>query len=158
MKILHRDQGNALIEVALFLPILISLLLGVLDFGFLLQQYMTVLDSARAGAEAAMMRNYAVISVGNAAFLANVATTSASNIPNYTATASSYCSCAPTGAVGSTVSCASHSNCPGYGIPAQYTKVVVTASLPILFGLTGFPATYDVQSSSIVRTAWTGTQ
>jgi Flp pilus assembly protein TadG len=158
MKVLHLQGGNALIEVAVFLPVLITLLLGVLDFGFLLQQYMTVVDSARAAAESATIRNYAVINSNSAATIVWVASNSAPAIPNYTATVSNYCTCGPTGGAGSTVSCGSHSGCPVYGIPAQYVKVVVSASLPIIFPLKGFPATFNVQSTSIVRTVWTGTQ
>ena len=158
MKMIEDQNGNSLIEVAVFLPILITLLIGMLDCGFLLQQYMTVVDSVRTGAEVAMIRNYAAINSTNAAYLAEVAINSSLNISNYSVTVSNYCTCGPSSTAGATVSCSSYSGCPAYGIPAQYVKLVATASLPVLFSFSGFPATLNVQSTSIVRTAWTGTQ
>ena len=51
----HRRRGQALVEFALVLPIFLVILSGILDFGFLLFNRMTVINSAREGARAAAM-------------------------------------------------------------------------------------------------------
>jgi len=44
------ERGQALVELALALPILVVLLLGILEFGMLLNAYLTVEHGAREGA------------------------------------------------------------------------------------------------------------
>jgi Flp pilus assembly protein TadG len=50
-----RRRGQALVEFCLVVPIFLLLLSGVIDFGFLLFQRMSVINSAREGARAAAM-------------------------------------------------------------------------------------------------------
>ncbi|HEX6607472.1 MAG TPA: TadE/TadG family type IV pilus assembly protein [Chloroflexia bacterium] len=47
-------QGTALLELALVMPILAALLLGVLDFGRMYAEQLAVTSAAREGARAAM--------------------------------------------------------------------------------------------------------
>jgi len=49
-----RTRGQALVEFALILPVFLLVLSGILDFGFLLYSRMTVINSAREGARAAV--------------------------------------------------------------------------------------------------------
>lgn len=44
------EKGQALVELALALPVLVVLLLGILEFGMLLSVYLTVEHAAREGA------------------------------------------------------------------------------------------------------------
>jgi len=149
-RLLGRQDGNALIEVALLLPIIILMMLAVLDYGVLLNWDLRVADSARSAAEAATFRGFAA----NTALAQLVGTSSTAGIPNYSITAVNYCTCA--NGVG-TASCSNHSSCGGYGIPNQYMKVTASATLPLLFGIKGFPLNIKVTSVAIARTAWTGT-
>ncbi len=57
MKNLRRDnkwvkssKGQSLVELALLLSLLLTLLTGMVEFGYLLNQYITVVDAAREGA------------------------------------------------------------------------------------------------------------
>jgi Flp pilus assembly protein TadG len=50
-----RRRGQALVEFCLVVPIFLILLSGVLDFGFMLFQRMSVINAAREGARAAAM-------------------------------------------------------------------------------------------------------
>jgi Flp pilus assembly protein TadG len=50
-----RRRGQALVEFCLVVPIFLLLLSGVIDFGFLLFQRMSVINAAREGARAAAM-------------------------------------------------------------------------------------------------------
>jgi len=47
------ERGQAMTEFALVLPILALLLLGVIQFGILFNQYITLTDATRAGARKA---------------------------------------------------------------------------------------------------------
>jgi Flp pilus assembly protein TadG len=45
-----REEGQALVELALVIPILLTVLFGIVQFGLLLNTYITVTDAARSGA------------------------------------------------------------------------------------------------------------
>ncbi len=47
---LRGESGSELIEMALTLPLILLVVLAIVDFGFLFQQYEIVQNSARAGA------------------------------------------------------------------------------------------------------------
>jgi Flp pilus assembly protein TadG len=51
----HRSRGQSLVEFALVFPIFMLLLVGMIDFGMGLYQYMTVINGARVGARAAVL-------------------------------------------------------------------------------------------------------
>lgn len=149
-NILHRQDGQTMIEVAMILPVMILMMLAVLDFAVILNQDLRVADSARSAAESATVRIYAT----NNALAQLVGTSSTGGIPNYNIVAINYCTCANGSGI---TSCADHASCGTYGIPNQYVKVTATATLPLLFGIRGFPASINVKSVAIARTAWTGT-
>jgi Flp pilus assembly protein TadG len=50
MKRLKNQKGQSLVEFAILLPILLLLLMGILEFGIMLNSYLTVNNSAREGA------------------------------------------------------------------------------------------------------------
>lgn len=52
------ERGNALIEFAFVLPLLLVIFAGIVDFGLLLQRYEVVTNSAREGARIAVLPGY----------------------------------------------------------------------------------------------------
>jgi Flp pilus assembly protein TadG len=70
-----RRRGQAMVEFALVLPIFLLVLAGILDFGFMLYNRMTVINAAREGAHAAIIvPNYNDIpTVVQGAVIANAA-------------------------------------------------------------------------------------
>lgn len=67
-KLSVRDErGQAMTEFALVLPILALLIFGIIQFGIVFNNYLTVTDSARAGARAAVVALHAGSSDGVAA-------------------------------------------------------------------------------------------
>lgn len=50
MKSLRNEKGQSLVEFAILLPILLLLLMGILEFGIMLNSYLTINNSAREGA------------------------------------------------------------------------------------------------------------
>lgn len=56
---LHRqDDGAELIEMAIVLPLLLLLVMGMVDFGFLLQRYVVLTNAAAEGARVASLPGY----------------------------------------------------------------------------------------------------
>jgi Flp pilus assembly protein TadG len=54
------ESGQAIIELALTLPLLLIIVLGIFDFGFLFQRYEVVTNAAREGARVGVLPGYAV--------------------------------------------------------------------------------------------------
>ncbi len=59
------EQGNALIEFALVLPLLLLVFAGIVDFGFLFQRYEVITNAAREGARIAVLPGYSSTDVTN---------------------------------------------------------------------------------------------
>jgi Flp pilus assembly protein TadG len=58
------ERGNAVIELALTLPLLLLVVLGIFDFGLMFQRYEVVTNAAREGARVGVLPGY---STGDAA-------------------------------------------------------------------------------------------
>ena len=52
------ESGAELIEFALVLPLLLLIVLGIIDFGFLFQRYEVITNAAREGARVAVLPGY----------------------------------------------------------------------------------------------------
>jgi Flp pilus assembly protein TadG len=52
-RLTHNEQGQTMVEFALVLPVICLLLFGVIQFGILYKDYVTITDAARAGARKA---------------------------------------------------------------------------------------------------------
>jgi len=50
MKSLRNENGQSLVEFAIMLPVLLLLLMGILEFGLILNSYLTINNSAREAA------------------------------------------------------------------------------------------------------------
>ncbi len=142
MRILKEEDGAAFVEVALILPLFVIVLVSAAQGAFIVQNLIRVADAATVGAR------YGTLS-GNGSNLTgmqNVATVSANGLPNFTATATTYCTCLPNG---TPTSCTS--TCSGQSTPAYYVKVVTSARVPLLFKIYGASSTYSMNSTSVMR-------
>jgi Flp pilus assembly protein TadG len=63
----RNERGQAMTEFALVLPILALLIFGIIQFGIVFNNYLTVTDAARAGARSAIVALHAGASDGVAA-------------------------------------------------------------------------------------------
>lgn len=52
------DSGAEFVEAALALPLLLLVVLGIMDFGMMFQQYMVITNAAREGARVAVLPGY----------------------------------------------------------------------------------------------------
>ena len=55
----RRERGAELVEFALTFPMLLLVMLGIIDFGFLFQRYEALTNAAREGARVAVLPDYA---------------------------------------------------------------------------------------------------
>jgi Flp pilus assembly protein TadG len=55
---LRNERGQAMVEFALVLPILMALLLGIIQFGIVFNNYITLTDATRAGARKAAVSRF----------------------------------------------------------------------------------------------------
>ena len=55
----RRQQGAELVEFAFVLPLLLFLIAGIIDFGFLFQGYEVITNAAREGARVGVLPGYA---------------------------------------------------------------------------------------------------
>ena len=51
-------NGQAIVEFALVLPILMAILLGIIQFGIIFNNYITLTDATRAGARKAAVSRF----------------------------------------------------------------------------------------------------
>jgi len=54
----RKERGQAVIEIALTLPLLLLVVFGIFDFGFMFQRYEVVTNAAREGARLAVLPQY----------------------------------------------------------------------------------------------------
>lgn len=55
MKSLKNENGQALVEFAVVLPVLLLLVMGILQFGMMLNSYLTIENASREGARAGII-------------------------------------------------------------------------------------------------------
>jgi len=123
-----RDRGQALVETALVLPILLLLFLGMVDVGLLFLVRMEALSAAQEAARAAAM-----VEDGSRCQVARsvIAVT-----------------------FGRSVDCGGKLVCISTTSPATLT-VNLSYDYPPAYPLPVFPATYSVRSTALLQTATT---
>jgi Flp pilus assembly protein TadG len=57
MRFKRTEEGAAAVEFAIIVPVLVLLLFGIIDFGFLFNDYISVRQGAREGARLAVVDN-----------------------------------------------------------------------------------------------------
>lgn len=77
MKILRDDKGQSLVEFAIILPILMLLVMGIIEFGMMLNSYLAIQNASREGAR------YGIIGTSNGDIQNLVASTSPSLNSSY---------------------------------------------------------------------------
>jgi Flp pilus assembly protein TadG len=61
------QRGQAVIELALTLPLLLVVVFGIIDFGFMFQRYESVTNAAREGARLGVLADYTAAEAQNRA-------------------------------------------------------------------------------------------
>jgi len=140
----QEERGSALVEFSLVITVLLLLALGVFDFGLAIQQGITVMGAAHAGAEygAAEGNSNDIVGMQNAALAA------APGLVHFSVIASTWCTCSVTSGVA--VNCTT-TICNTYDLPVQYVQVKTSAAVPLLFGFAGSPMSIPLSGVSTLR-------
>ncbi len=131
------DIGSELVELALALPILLLVIAGVVDFGFLFQRYEVITNAAREGARMAVLSGYTCTDV-TARVQSYLTTSGLTNSP--------------------TVNCGTTSQTLPSGLTVQVATVTVSYPSSFLFigpiaSLVGggSPGTVNLRAVSVMR-------
>ncbi len=146
LDLLRNEQGSALVEVALALPLMALLLAGTINYGVYVERKMQATEAANAGAAYGAVAGNQKDATG----MQNAAKAASPTLSGLTATATYFYSCSPGGAV-----VANTYNCSSYGTPIHYVKVVTTATVPAMIGVNGIASSVTVNGQAIYRVPWT---
>lgn len=141
-SVARADSGQALVELALILPVALTLLFGVVQIGRYAYASIAMSSAARAGVQYAAQNK---VTASNDTQIIQAAQADAPEFPDMTVTASHYCTCAD----GSGSTC-EPTDCQGSRI-VEYVKVQTQNQIPSLFGFTVFPKTFTATGEDIMR-------
>jgi Flp pilus assembly protein TadG len=144
-RFLRSERGVALIEFALFLPILTFLFVGIVDYALEIQEAMQIQEAAAAGAA------YGTIpgNQSNLTGMQTAAQNAAAGISGFSAVATEIYECT---AGGSTVT--SSTTCSGYGTPITYVQVTTSATIPVYLAYPGMPSSLTLHGGATYRVPW----
>ena len=136
------DDGNATVEFALLLPLMLLLVLGAVDFARLFYAAITVASAAWAGVQYGAQDT---IKAKDNAGMQTAASNDAADITGVTATAQSYCECSN----GTRVDCIT-GTCSG-ARPPLYVQVTVQKTFTTLVDYLGIPHNTALSRTAIMR-------
>ena len=144
-KFLNAASGSALVELALLLPVLILLFMGIVDYALMIQNAMRITEAASAGAAYGAMPGNQKDFTG----MQNAAKNAAAGVSGFSVTAVDVFTCTPGGAAVS-----GSSACSGYGTPIEYVQVQTSATVPPLMAFTGI-SSLTLKGKALFRVPWT---
>lgn len=136
------DSGQALVELAMILPVALAMLLGIAEMGRYANACIVVGHAARAGVQYAAQNR---VTASSDAQIIQAAQADASGFSNLTVTPSTYCACAD-----GTSSTCQPTDCSGSRI-IEYTKVDTQISMQSLFHYPDLPQSYTVKGEAVMR-------
>lgn len=150
-----RDEGGALVELALVLPVLVLVFVGTIDFGRIFYTSQALTDAARAGAQ------YGAFTPGRSGDFTGMenTATAATSTSGITAVASRSCQCATDlGAFSATTPAANDCtspesvSCPGAHLVVTVTVVTSKTFTTIMSGgLPGFMNSVNLSRTATLR-------
>lgn len=134
------ENGSTAIEVGLFTPLLVTLLVGVFEVGFATYEAMQVHNAAEAGLIYASKNGWDQTGIANA-----VTSSSRSSAIQASPAPSQFCGCPAVSGL-QTVAC--NATCSNGDAPGEYIQIEASLSRTSLFSNTGLtlPATLTAQT------------
>lgn len=140
------ESGQTILEVALLIPVLLVLAVGIIEIGRYAYYSILVANAARAGAQ------YGAQSLATAADTAGIQTAAQNdgqNVAGLTVTSQQQCGCTGS-SIGS--SCPATS-CSSPNHPLVYVEVSTSGKFNSLFKYPGIPTSITVNSTELMRVA-----
>jgi Flp pilus assembly protein TadG len=147
IKLIRRapeDSGQAIVELALTLPLLFLLLFGAFELGRLAYAAIEVSNAAHAGVQYGSQSRSTANDDAN---MKQAALNDGSNITSMSATSQHFCTCSN----GSASTC-SPTDCSSSRI-IEYVQVNTSAVVHPLFSVPGLPKTFTFRGQAIMRLA-----
>jgi Flp pilus assembly protein TadG len=138
------EKGSAFVELALFTPALLLMLVGALDFARVYFADITLANAAEIGA---LYGARSVSASSDTAGMQTAATNDGKDLTTMTAVATNFCAC---GASGAHQTCPATS-CTGANPAHRYVKVQTTYTFNTLFPIPGIPATVPMTRTAVIR-------
>jgi len=152
------ETGQAFVELALVLPMLLLIIVGAAELGRLAYAAIEVNNAARAGVAYAAQSHTTANDTNSIQLAATkeAATQDAADISGLTVTVSQSCSCeSSAGVMTSFASCdktvTNLTTCPSPSRIVEYVQVQTSASVNTLFHLPGIPNTVTMQGNANMR-------
>jgi Flp pilus assembly protein TadG len=142
----RKDAGQALVELALTLPLLVLLLIGAAELGRLAYYSVEVSNAARAGVAYGAQNH---VTASNFAGMRTAAQNDAGNITLATTTATNSCACSS--AYSATSACTTTFSCSGTNRIIEYVQVNTTATVSPIFHYPGVSKTYTLNGRAVMR-------
>lgn len=136
------ESGQAIIEMAVILPVAIGLLVGIAEVGRYANESILVSHAARAGVQYAAQNRVAASSNTQ---IIQAAKNDAPSLTTMTVTPSHFCTCAN----GASSTCTG-SDCSGSRI-IEYVKVDTQVEMPNFISYPGFPKSFTVKGEKVMR-------
>jgi Flp pilus assembly pilin Flp len=145
MRVRRDENGSALVEFALLMPVLVLILVGMVNYTAETVYSIQVQEGANAGAEYGAIPGYE-------SSLSAIQTYTVALMPylsGATATANNIWSCTAGGA-----SVPSTTICSGGGTPYKYVVVTTQATVHRLLSYPGFPSTVTLNGYASIQVPW----
>jgi hypothetical protein len=143
LKALRRSEsGAAVVELAMTLPMLALLAVGVADFG---RMYFTTIAVANATQAGAQYGAQSTTASGNFVGMEQATRNDAADLGTLTVSSSRFCRCPD----GSAPACTG--TCPSYGAPQVFVRVSASKTYAFLIDYPGLPPTVEIARAATFR-------
>lgn len=140
---LRSEKGSAAVELAIILPVLVLIVIGVADLGRVYLTRMTVSNAARAGAQyGSQSTATSADTVGMNAAAKQDALESAP----IAVTSRSFCRCA-----GGEIGDCTTGDCGAYGLYRLYVEVTASKTVNLVFNYPGLPSSVALSRKATFR-------
>lgn len=139
-----REAGGAAVELAVVLPILVLIAIGIADYARVFATGITIASAAKAGAQYGAQNT---ATSGDTADIHNAARQEGQEVAPIVVTSNRICRC-PGSENG--VDCITGS-CGSYGVPRVFVSVTASKSVAMLFNYPGLPSTIPVRRTATIR-------
>ena len=141
-RMLGKEEGSSMVELALVTPMMVLLLLAAIDFARAYYLSMELVGAAHAGAE------YGITSHTDTAGMKAAAQADAPDVPNLSVTTPTWgCECSD--GTGSSASCSSKPTCATNMV--YWVKVKASSTYTTIYPWKGIPSQLTITQTATVR-------
>ena len=144
-RLFGSEEGTALIEFSLILPVLVVLLIGTVDYAFFFEQQMILTSGAAAGAAFGTLPGKSSDLSG----MRRTALAASSGLHGLTANSSSFWTCTPSGP-----HLDRYTLCSDGNTAHQWVEVDLSATLPAAFAFPGLPSDLTLHAAVVNPVPW----